>query len=147
MLHGSRQTKLVELTREECLALLSSRGFGRLAVAGSGETPIIRPVNYVFDERAQAVAFRTAAGSKLYFLVRAAKAAFEIDEIDQAGRTGWSVIIAGVTEEVTSAADVRRLEGLGLDTWPPGERSHWVRIRTAAVSGRRIAAVEIAEQT
>lgn len=134
----SHEGELVELTREECLALLSAHTFGRLAVSGSGDTPIIRPVNYIFDERSQAVVFRTATGSKLHFLVRAANAAFEIDEVDRAARTGWSVIIAGVAEEVTNRTDVRRLEGLGMVTWPPGERSHWVRIRAATVSGRRI---------
>jgi nitroimidazol reductase NimA-like FMN-containing flavoprotein (pyridoxamine 5'-phosphate oxidase superfamily) len=132
--------KLSELSREECLALLAAHSFGRLAVSGGVEVPIIRPVNYLFDERSQSVAFRTAAGSKLHFLVRAAKAAFEIDEVDPADRTGWSVIVAGMTEEVTNPSELRHLEDLGLDTWPPGERSHWIRIRAAAVSGRRVTA-------
>jgi hypothetical protein len=47
-------------------------------------------------------------------------AAFEIDGIDQGSRTGWSVIIVGMTEQVTNAADVRRLDCLGLETWTPG---------------------------
>jgi hypothetical protein len=30
------------------------------------------------------------------------------------------------------------LETLGLELWAPGERPHWVRIRTETLSGRRI---------
>ena len=106
--------------------------------SGSGATPIIRPVNYLFDERSQAVVFRTAAGSKLHFLARGTRAAFEVDEVDEASRTGWSVIIAGNTEEVTNRSELRHLESLALDTWAPGELSRWVRIRAATISGRRL---------
>lgn len=136
------ESKLLELSREECLYLLAVNSFGRLAVSGGGEAPLIRPVSYVFDERSQSVAFRTAVGSKLHFLTRAARAAFEVDGVDEAAKTGWSVIVAGVTEEVSHRRELRRLEALGLETWPPGDRSHWVRIRAATVSGRRIAVVD-----
>jgi nitroimidazol reductase NimA-like FMN-containing flavoprotein (pyridoxamine 5'-phosphate oxidase superfamily) len=134
--------EILVLSREECLALLASSDFGRLAVTSSGETPIIRPVNYVFDERSQSVTFRTALGSKFHALVRSAKAAFEIDGVDPDMRTGWSVIISGVTDEVTNPLEQRRLDGLQLDTWAPGEKSHWVRIRAWTVSGRRITATK-----
>lgn len=137
--HGRRPGEsLVELSRDECLALLGSNSFGRLAVSGGGESPIIRPVNYIFDHRSQSVVFRTAAGSKLHFLVRAAKAAFEIDGIDPETRTGWSVIVAGVAEQITNPTELQRVAELGLDTWPGGERHHWTRIRTGTVSGRRV---------
>lgn len=122
--------------------MLAANCFGRLAVSGGGEAPLIRAVNYVFDERSQSVAFRTAVGSKLYFLTRATRAAFEIDDVDDATRTGWSVIVAGVTEEVSQPQELRRLEALGLETWPPGDRNHWVLIRAVTVSGRRIAAAK-----
>ncbi len=128
---------MVELTRPECLALLAENAFGRLAVT-IGDRPLIRPVNYIFDPPTQSVAFRTASGSKLYALRHANHAAFEIDAIDAPTRTGWSVIIAGITEEVTDPAILRRLDGSGLETWPPGRRTHWVRIRAWTVSGRRI---------
>jgi nitroimidazol reductase NimA-like FMN-containing flavoprotein (pyridoxamine 5'-phosphate oxidase superfamily) len=103
--------------------------------------PIIRPLNYVFDPRSQSVVFRTAEGSKLHGLLRAREAAFEIDGIDAGGRTGWSVVILGVAEEVTNTSELRRLEKLGLEVWAPGPRTHWVRIRARTVSGRRIASV------
>jgi nitroimidazol reductase NimA-like FMN-containing flavoprotein (pyridoxamine 5'-phosphate oxidase superfamily) len=132
-------TEILNLARAECLRLLAETSFGRLAVnvAGHGP-PVIRPVNYVFDQPSQSVAFRTGLGTKLHGLLRTARAAFEIDGIDPEERTGWSVIIHGVAEPVTSPAEVRRLESLGLESWAPGPKAHWVRIRAATVSGRRI---------
>jgi nitroimidazol reductase NimA-like FMN-containing flavoprotein (pyridoxamine 5'-phosphate oxidase superfamily) len=127
-----------ELPREECLRLLAGNNVGRLAVSGK-EAPVIRPVNYVFDEPSQSVVFRTAPGTKFYALLRQHTAAFEVDGLDPGERSGWSVIVVGATEEVRSPADVRRLDGLGLHQWAPGEKSHWVRIRAWTVSGRRIA--------
>jgi nitroimidazol reductase NimA-like FMN-containing flavoprotein (pyridoxamine 5'-phosphate oxidase superfamily) len=136
------EIKIVELSRDECLDLLSSRNFGRLAVVMSNGSPVIRPVNYVFDPRSQSVVFRTGRGSKLHALLNAAKAAFEIDGIDEATRSGWSVIIEGVTAEVTVPSDIGRLERLGLQPWAPGPKPHWVHIRARTVSGRRIAPAE-----
>jgi hypothetical protein len=111
------------------LRLLASHSFGRLAVSMGEGAPVIRPVNYVFDEPSQSVMFRTALGSKFHALLRSADAAFEIDGIDETSRTGWSVIVRGVTDEVTDPSEVRRLDGLGLEPWAPGPKAHWVHIR------------------
>jgi uncharacterized protein len=135
------RSKLLELSRAECLNLLGRTHFGRLAVSRGEGAPIIRPLNYVFDPRSQSVVFRTAEGSKLHGLLRAREAAFEIDGIEPGGRTGWSVVVIGTAEEVTSPSEIRRLDQLGLEVWAPGPRSHWVRIRARTLSGRRIAAV------
>jgi uncharacterized protein len=134
---GRSLSELLDLSREECLRLLAENSFGRLAVTMKDQ-PVIRPVNYLFYEPSQSVVFRTAQGSKFHALLRAARAAFEIDGIDERSRTGWSVIIHGVTEEITTPSDVRRLDGLGLETWAPGPKPHWVCIRAWTVSGRRI---------
>ncbi len=120
------------------MRLLASHSFGRLAVSMGEGAPVIRPVNYVFDEPSQSVMFRTALGSKFHALLRSADAAFEIDGIDETSRTGWSVIVRGVTDEVTDPSEVRRLDGLGLEPWAPGPKAHWVHIRAWTVSGRRI---------
>ena len=135
----SVENELLELSRSECMELLAGCRFGRLAVCTGEGAPVVRPVNYVFDEPSQSIVFRTDPGSKLHALIRSAKAAFEIDEAIPQHRTGWSVIIVGVTEEVRSASEIRRLESVGVDPWGPGEKAHWVRIRAWTVSGRRIA--------
>ena len=129
---------MLSLSREECLRLLGSNNFGRLAVAT--DSPVIRPVNYVFDEQSQSVVFRTANGSKFHAMLVNGNAAFEIDGIEQGSRTGWSVIIVGMTEEITSPTELRRLERLGLETWPPQHKAHWMRIRAWTVTGRQIVA-------
>ena len=129
---------LVELGREECLGQLARGTVGRVVVLAPGGTPVIRPVNYILDEASQSVVFRCAVGNKLISLLRAARAWFEVDEIDLAGRTGWSVVIAGVTEPVTRPEEVRRIEGLGLESWVAGPEAEWIRIRTRVVTGRRI---------
>jgi uncharacterized protein len=135
------RSKLLELPRAECLNLLGRTDFGRLAVSRGEGAPIVRPLNYVFDPRSQSVIFRTSEGTKLHQLLRAKEAAFEIDGVDSGGRTGWSVVVTGVAEEVTIPSEIRRLDKLGLEVWASGPRNHWVRVRARTVSGRRIVAV------
>jgi nitroimidazol reductase NimA-like FMN-containing flavoprotein (pyridoxamine 5'-phosphate oxidase superfamily) len=121
-----------------CLERLATTAIGRVVVTTPAtRLPIIRPVNYVFDQATQSVVFRTSSGSKLYALLHSAHAWFEIDSFDLAARSGWSVIVGGVSEQVTRPSEIRRLSALGLKTWAPGEKSHWIRIRARTVSGRR----------
>jgi nitroimidazol reductase NimA-like FMN-containing flavoprotein (pyridoxamine 5'-phosphate oxidase superfamily) len=135
----SPRTEMLELARPECLRLLATTSIGRVVVSVPGwDHPVIRPVNYLFDESSQSVLLRSAMGSKLHALLRSARAAFEIDGIDHAGDIGWSVIITGVCEEVTAAAELRRVAALGLEPWAPGTNGRWIRIRTNVISGRRI---------
>jgi len=130
---------MVELARPECLRLLATTSIGRVVVSVPGwDLPMIRPVNYLFDESSQSVLLRSALGSKLHALLRSAQAAFEIDGIDHAGDVGWSVIITGVCEEITATGELRRVEALGLEPWAPGTKGHWIRIRAEVISGRRI---------
>lgn len=131
-------SEMLVLPREECLRLLTAHRFGRLAVAMPGGTPVIRPVNYTFDDRSQSVVFRTADGSKLHAVLKAAEAAFEIDGVDEGSRTGWSVVVQGVAEPVTNPAEVRHLDALEMSPWAPGGKRHWVRIRARTVTGREI---------
>ena len=54
---------LEELTRQECLALLSVHSVGRIAVIGHDNLPFVVPVNYRMT--GDTVLFRTDAGTKL----------------------------------------------------------------------------------
>ena len=131
------ESRITDLTRAECLKLLESQRLGRLAVISGGETPIIRPVNYVYDLATHSIAFRTAAGSKLHALRRATRAAFEIDGTDLTSGVAWSVIVQGLTREVTRQADVGRLNRLNLQPSSPGHKPHWIVIGAWTVTGRR----------
>ncbi len=132
-------TEMLELTRPECLRLLAATGFGRVVISvPDWDHPVIRPVNYVFDEPSQSVLIRSAPGSKLHAVLRSPRAVFEIDGAHPDGRIGWSVIISGVAEEVTDRAELRRMEQLDLEPIAPGYKGHWICIRSNTVSGRRI---------
>lgn len=133
------ENEIVVLERAGCLDLLSSGGVGRIAVSVPGrDYPVIRPVNYVFDKSSQSVLIRSGTGSKLHALLRSKHAAFEVDGTDAGGRVGWSVIIHGICEEIANPAEMRRVQGLGLAPWAPGEKGHWIRIHANTVSGRRL---------
>lgn len=139
---GGPNTAIVDLDRPECLRLLASNSIGRVAVSVTGrDTPMLRPVNYVFDESSKSVLIRSDLGSKLHALLSSATATFEIDGIDFNGHVGWSVIVMGVSEEIANPAELRRIDSLGLEPWAPGHKGHWIRIRANTVSGRRISLI------
>lgn len=133
-----RGIDFLEIGRDGCMRMLAgaSGGVGRIALGVS--PPMIRPVNYAFDDQTQSVVFRSALGSKLREGLSSGTAAFEIDGTDPVDQTGWSVIIVGEVEEVTDPAEIERLEGFEIESWAPGVKAHWVRIRATSASGRRI---------
>ena len=125
-----------ELTKDECFRLLSGQHLGRLALADD-HGPIALPVNYVLDQHT--VLFRTDEGTKLDAATRGARVAFEIDGVDEATRTGWSVLVRGETAEVDDPAELARVSALPLYPWAPGAKGHYIRILPALLTGRRIA--------
>lgn len=122
---------LQELSREECLQYLASRGVGRLAVAAPEAPPIVVPVNYVLD--GDVVVFRSGTGPKLR-AIRGTPVSFQIDEIDPLHRTGWSVLVRGKAYEATHW----EIDHLTLESWTPGDKGHWVRVVPDAITGRRV---------
>jgi nitroimidazol reductase NimA-like FMN-containing flavoprotein (pyridoxamine 5'-phosphate oxidase superfamily) len=131
-----RDHRWQELTDEECRRLLGERHLGRLAFVDA-DGPVILPVNYTLDQGS--VVFRTDPGSKLDAAAAGATVAFEVDAADERDRTGWSVVVRGRAGEVADPADLERLRALPLYPWAPGAKAHYVRIRPASVTGRRIA--------
>jgi uncharacterized protein len=95
-----------ELDDTECRRLLVERHLGRLAIPDFGG-PVIFPVNYVFDQ--DLVVFRTDPGSKLDAATERESVAFEVDAIDEATRTGWSVVVRGTLADITDPAHLERL--------------------------------------
>ena len=86
-----RRHELHVLGQQECLAILGGRHFGRLGFVADG-WPVILPVNYVFDE--PSIVVRTGTGAKLDESPLT-MVAFEVDDVDPAGRWGWSVLAQG----------------------------------------------------
>lgn len=123
------------LDRPECLALLRSVPLGRIVFTDRA-LPAVQPVNFTVAEGN--VVIRTSAGSKLAAAARRAVVAFEVDEYDAATRTGWSVVIVGQAELVSDPRELEVLETLPLETWAPGLRNHFIRIRPEIMTGRKI---------
>jgi len=101
------------------------------------DTPAIFPINYALD--GEAVVFRTAPGTKLTHGPRA-PATFEIDGLDRAARTGWSVVATGRLEEVTTfdAPTLERVRALAIRPWTEGDKGHWMRLVPDIITGRRV---------
>ena len=130
------------LTDDECYVLLATQQIGRLGV-NAEHYPLIFPVNYALDQCV--VVVRTHPGTKLAAADHA-NVTFEVDHIDPISRSGWSVLIRGLAEEVTGAHRaelIERTHATGVKPWAPGEHGHWVRIIPHDVSGRRIVPGEL----
>ncbi len=128
---------LIDLDRAECERLLAGHAVGRLAVVADG-SPHVVPVNYA-TPGGGVVVFRTDPGTVLTE-ASLRDVAFEIDELDHATRTAWSVEVRGFARDIADAVDAEsvRLRQLPLPTWAPGERQQWFKITPAEVTGRRI---------
>lgn len=129
------RTGIEIIDRRECLELLAAEDFGRVGILDGG-APLILPVNYALD--GEDVVFRTGEGTKLD-AVRRTLACFEIDGHDSDAHTGWSVVVRGRLEEVTTA------EGEAFDRlaelahpWASGQHDHVVRLVSESVRGRRV---------
>ncbi len=133
---------LQTLSSDECYQLLATQEIGRLGV-NAEHYPLIFPVNYGLDRGV--VVVRTHPGTKLAAADHA-NVTFEVDHVDQASRTGWSVLIRGLAEEVTGAHQaelIERTHASGVQPWAPGEHGRWLRIIPHAISGRRIVPGEL----
>ncbi|HZD00325.1 MAG TPA: pyridoxamine 5'-phosphate oxidase family protein [Actinomycetes bacterium] len=124
-----------ELSKDECFRLLAGQHLGRLVLVDD-RGPIALPVNFVLDEHT--VLFRTDEGTKLDVASRGARVAFEVDGVDEATRTGWSVLVRGEVAEVTDPAELTRVRALPLSPWAPGAKRRYVRILPTVLTGRRI---------
>jgi nitroimidazol reductase NimA-like FMN-containing flavoprotein (pyridoxamine 5'-phosphate oxidase superfamily) len=130
-----------ELDEAESLRLISAGGLGRIAYA-SRFGPAVLAVNYKWHDGA--VVFRTTRHSALDEDLQTGIAggdylvAFEIDEIDEPGRQGWSVLIQGPAHHVESEAERESAARAGVEPWPAGERELFLRIVPHRVTGRRI---------
>ncbi len=134
---------ITELDEAECLRLIARGGIGRIAYR-SRFGPVVLPVNYKWHDGA--VVFRTVRHSALDEDLQTGivggdyQVAFEIDDIDVAGRQGWSVLIQGPAHHVSEAERESALEA-GVEPWPSGERELFVRITPSRVTGRQITPV------
>jgi nitroimidazol reductase NimA-like FMN-containing flavoprotein (pyridoxamine 5'-phosphate oxidase superfamily) len=123
------------LTENQCLALLQSREIGRIAFEFEGKIEIF-PVNYGIE--GAIILFRTSPGTKLSAVPKVA-IAFEVDTWDPDAGIGWSVVVKGRAEEVTtnSGRVAEHLRWVSVHPAAPGDRWHWIAIKPSEITGRR----------
>ncbi len=130
--------KLEDLSWDECFALLGQETVGRLVYADD-LGPAAVPVNYAVA--GHDIVFRSDDGSKVQAL-REHDVAFEVDHIDHASRSGWSILVRGTSEEVDIERVpelLRRIDGSVPLPWKKGLHKIWVVITPKTVTGRRLA--------
>ncbi len=130
-----RARELVELDRAECLRLLGTATVGRVIFTDAA-LPAAQPVNYLLDD--EEVVFRTAGGGKLAVATRHHVVAFEVDDLDTATRTGWSVVGVGEAYEVLAPDRLAELAGRIPRPWAAGRTGHVISIPLQQLTGRRV---------
>jgi uncharacterized protein len=126
-------SELTELGREECLRLLSGGLVGRVVFTDAA-LPAAHPVTYLLD--GDEVVFRTATGGRLAAATLQHVVAFEVDEIDAVGRTGWSVLGVGQAYEVTEPVRLADLAGRMPAPWAADRDGRTVAIPLQRLTGR-----------
>jgi uncharacterized protein len=128
---------LQRLTRDECLQLMASVPVGRIIYTRQA-LPAVDLVNFALDDGD--IIIRTDHSGKLAAATRGAVVAFEADSLDPVGQAGWSVTVVGQSQEVTDSGEIDRLTQIGLSSWAPGEREHFIRISPGILNGCRLSA-------
>jgi uncharacterized protein len=126
---------LKQLTRDECLQLMASAPVGRIIYTRQA-LPAVELVNFALDNGD--IIIRTDHGGKLAAATREAVVAFETDSLDPERHTGWSVTVIGQSQEVIDPDEIGRLAQIGLNSWAPGDRRHYIRISPGILNGRRL---------
>jgi hypothetical protein len=133
-----------ELSYDDCLDHLARKCVGHLAVV-VGHYPQVFTVNYRLDD--YIVVFRTHLGTKL-LAANHANVSFYVDHVEEITRSGWSVLIQGMAEDVSDRHNdpiTERRRGIGIDPWAPGDQSRIVLIIPAHMTGRQITPGELTD--
>ena len=128
--------EVVELTVQECLELLGARTVGRVGLMTEAGIRIF-PVNYtVFGDK---VVFRTLPYGAIANSAHGAEVAFEVDELDDELRSGWSVLAVGACERVEDPDTVRMIRAEGdVEPWAAGHRNLYFQVSWTDLTGRQV---------
>ncbi len=125
-----------ELGRDECLELMATQRVGRLGVVVDG-VPLVLPMQFVLD--GATVVLQTNQGSKTLH-TPLTSVSFEVDHVDWDQGVGWSVLVQGIGEDISTAIDERSeaRRSLAVHTWAPPPADRWLSIVPRMITGRRI---------
>ena len=131
---------LRKLSRDECWQRLSEHTMGRIGYVDR-DGPVILPLNYqVHDGR---LLLRTASYTQMAVHLPGQVAAFEIDDADPHGHTGWSVLVRGRVEHVLHGATEVPAAGPESAPWPDGLRSMVFSLTPDLVTGRALRQADV----
>jgi len=132
---------LEQLSEEESLRLAAGAVVGRIGFTGR-YGPVVLPVNFRLIDGA--IVFRTDGDSALDQDLRTGitdaeyHVAFEVDQIDERTRTGWSVMLQGAAHYLEDQRERAAAAAAGIDPWAGGDKDVYITIRPAVITGRRI---------
>jgi hypothetical protein len=129
--------RLERLSRYDCWQLLSevagAAAIARIVWSGPDGMAIV-PMNYTVADGI--IWFQTASDSSLARESRDQQVLVEIDQIDPASHTGWSVVVSGVATCLPSEQDPGLLGS--LQVWPQGPRDLLLKVEPQELTGRRL---------
>lgn len=127
-----------ELGHDECLARMATQRLGRLGVVVDG-VPLVLPMRFAMD--GETVVLQTNQGAKV-FHAPMTSVSFEVDNVDWEEGVGWSVLVQGFGEDISSALDKRSeaLRSLTVHSWAPPPADRWLKIIPRKITGRLIRA-------
>lgn len=126
---------IVELSPDECRVLLRQHTVGRVVFVDP-RGPVALPVNYVVDH--EDIVFRTEVWSSVDATPSSGRVSFEVDEVDEHERIGWSVLARGTVQRVDDPVDLQHVVRLHPQPWARGERDRYLRLSVREVTGRRL---------
>jgi hypothetical protein len=126
---------LEQLSQDECLLLMASVSVGRIVYTRRA-LPAVELVNFALHHGD--IIIRTDSGGKLAAATQHSVVAFEVDLLDADEQAGWSITAIGKSREVTDPAEIGQLQKIGLTSWAPGVREHFIRISPEILNGRRL---------
>jgi uncharacterized protein len=124
-----------QLDRATCLGLIAGQQVGRL-IFTIGALPAVRVMNFALAD--QVILLRTSADATAARRLSDVIVAFEVDELDPATSSGWSVTVTGRASLVTDPETVARYREVGLVPWALGVREQFMTISTEIVVGQRV---------
>jgi len=93
---------------------------------------MILPVNFVLDE--ETIVFSTGEGDKLNAVREHRVLTFEVDAVEPAFHAGWSVLVIGTAEMITSPAQIHRIKQLHLAPWAPLRDRVFIRLSSDEIT-------------
>ncbi|MEO8695569.1 MAG: pyridoxamine 5'-phosphate oxidase family protein [Acidimicrobiales bacterium] len=130
---------LEELERNVCVDLLRSTAVGRIAFILE-DYPVVFPVNYrlVGAGDGMRLLLQTRPGNTIDTAHQ--RVGFQVDGIDDAEGSGWSVLVRGKMQHLRDPAQMEFLESLDPTPSVPADRDAWIAIEPVVITGRRLRA-------